>query len=333
MDSAAMDATAESIREGSRVFIQDLECTPHADHNGKHGIVIGAFHSTSTGCWPVQVEGRPTLILALRPENILLAKLQRKCEPRHFSHLAHDGTVTLLGFGSLVDKSSAGKSFSFKNFRLGSITGYQRIFNRSDWININNGISRVETGETCSVALMRTASAVVSRVALMDVNTEEGLAGFLHRETTYEIFEVPPVHSCSHAAAAFLIVLQVPYVDDCGNSGIALACGECSDEDAQVLWGADNWYSQRAIGQCSYISPPPTPMPMRPEIYSVSGDLEGPAYPSDAWMPITRPKNAMDKASGKYMLPVRPWVYPAPGYLQSIYRAHVLAGLADSLLV
>lgn len=185
-----MAATATSIREGARVLIQGLDCTPQAEHNGRHGIVMGAFHSTSTGCWPVQVEGFSKVILHLHPANMSLAELQRKCEPRHFSHLVHAGSITLLGFGSLVSKSSASASFAFKNFRIGSITGYQRIFNRSDWVNYTWGDSRVETGETCSVALMHTGSSVVSRIALMDVDAEEGLAGFLHRETTYNIFEV-----------------------------------------------------------------------------------------------------------------------------------------------
>lgn len=174
---------------GSRVLILGLE-RPHAEHNGKHGVIIGAFHSTSTGCWPVQVEGLAHVVLALAPGNMSLAKVQRKCEPRHFSHLVNGGVVTLLGFGSLVSKASASKSFAFKNFRIGSITGYQRIFNRSDWINYTWGHSRVETGETCAVALMRTASPVLSRIALMDVSAGEGLAGFLHRETTYDIIEV-----------------------------------------------------------------------------------------------------------------------------------------------
>ena len=76
-----------------------------------------------------------------------LTKLQRKCEPRHFSHLVRGDVVTLVGFGSLVSKTSASKSFAFKNFRIGSITGYKRIFNRSDWINYTWGHSRAETGE------------------------------------------------------------------------------------------------------------------------------------------------------------------------------------------
>jgi hypothetical protein len=184
-----MDASAESIREGERVLIQGVASTAHARHDGKHGVVIGAFHSTSTGCWPVQVEGHADVIIALLPANMSLAKLQRKCEPRHFSRLVRGGVVTLLGFGSLVSKTSASKSFAFKNFRIGSITGYQRIFNRSDWINYTWGHSRAETGETCAVALMRAAPSVVSRIALMDVSFAEGLAAFLHRETTYDIFE------------------------------------------------------------------------------------------------------------------------------------------------
>jgi len=331
-----MDAPAGIVRDGSRVLIQGLQSMPEAEHNGKHGVIRGAFHSISTGCWPVQVEGHCKLLLALRPENICLAKLQRRCEPRHFSHLVRDGTVTLLGFGSLVSRSSASRSFDFKNFRIGSVAGYQRIFNRSDWINYTWGYSRVETGETCSVALARTDCSVISRIALMDVSAAEGLSGFLHRETTYEIFEVwllamrSPLHVDLSLPS---LALQVPYVDDDGNSGTALACGECSDDDAQILWGQDNWYAQKALGQCFYVTPPSTPMPMTPERYSLGGDFEGPGYPCSSWMPLTNQRLVMDKASGKFLLPARPWVYPAPGYLQSIYRAHAAAGLADSLLV
>ncbi len=125
----------------------------------------------------------------------------------------------------------------------------------------------------------------------------------------------------------------MPFVDDDGHSGVALACGECSDEDAKLLWGDDNWYYERCIGQVFYVSPPPTPMPIMPEIYTLAGKFEGPPHPSDAWPPMTQPHDVTDKASGKFLLPVRPWVYPAPGYLKLIYAAHETAGLADSLLV
>jgi hypothetical protein len=185
-----MDAADDRIRKGSRVLIKISNSASQAEHDGKHGMVTGALHSISAGCWPVRVEGCDDVILSLAPQNISLAELQRKCEPQHFSHLACAGKVTLLGFGSLVSKSSAARSFRFSNFRVGSISGYQRIFNRSDWINYTWGHSRAETGETCSVALARTGAPLVSRIALMDVDAAEGLSGFLHRETTYDIFEV-----------------------------------------------------------------------------------------------------------------------------------------------
>jgi hypothetical protein len=100
-----------------------------------------------------------------------------------------------------------------------------------------------------------------------------------------------------------------------------------------VLWGPDNWYHQRAVGKCSYVTPPPTPMPMMPERYSLLGVFEGPPYPSDSWHNLTRQESVIDTVSGKLRLPIRPWVYPAPGYLRLIYRAHADAGLSDSLLV
>lgn len=70
-----------------------------------------------------------------------------------------------------------------------------------------------------------------------------------------------------------------------------------------------------------------------PERYTLGGNFLGPPHPPDAWPPMTHPQEVTDKASGKLLLPARPWVYPAPGYLKLIYEAHETAGLADSLLV
>lgn len=112
-------------------------------------------------------------------------------DPNHFSHLVKDGKVTLLGFGSLVSEESARQSFEFENFRFGTVQGFRRIFNRADWINIDWGDSRLTTGEVCSVAFAEDGSDMLSKVSLMDVSAREGLGGFLHREATYNIIEVP----------------------------------------------------------------------------------------------------------------------------------------------
>ena len=121
-------------------------------------------------------------------------------EPDRFSHLTKDGNVTLLGFGSLVSEKSARASFQFQNFRYGTVTGFRRIFNRADWINIDWGDARIVTGEVCSVAFAQDGTETATRVALMEVTADEGLNGFLHREATYNIIEVP-------------------YVDDNGSEG------------------------------------------------------------------------------------------------------------------
>jgi hypothetical protein len=67
-------------------------------------------------------------------------------DPRRFAHLVVDEQVTLLGFGSLVSEVSARKSFALTNFRFGTVTGYQRLFSRADWINIDWGDARTPTG-------------------------------------------------------------------------------------------------------------------------------------------------------------------------------------------
>jgi hypothetical protein len=231
----------------------------------------------------------------------------RRDQPNHFAHLIVDGFITILGFGSLVSESSAKMSFELTNFRLGSITGYRRVFNRSDWINISLGLARIETGEVCSVSLAKTEETdIISRIALMDVDAGDGLRGFLNREATYDIFEVP-------------------YVDDNGDTGVALACGECSDDVIRELWGDDCWYMRRCSGKITYFPYPDNrPMPLTPELQVElpgQGLVLEPGYATQ-FLPLTVPSQ-----QAVYQLPSqRDWVYPSPGYLRMVCRAYNKAG-------
>lgn len=226
--------------------------------------------------------------------------------PERFAHLARDGLVTVLGFGSLVSEASARESFDFINFRLGTVMGVQRIFNRADWINIDNADARVSTAEVCSLAMAVIGAAAPEggcRVALMDVSADEGVAGFLHRESTYRI-------------------LEVPFLDDRDASGIALACGECEDSDIVNLWGDDVWYLEHCTGQIWYVNGGAGGvMSLVPPVHGEPGD------PS-VWLPFTLP----DQEQCHYVLPPGPCVYPAPGYLRMVYLAHLRAGIADNFL-
>lgn len=234
------------------------------------------------------------------------SRLDSHYRPEHFWHLARGGRVTVLGFGSLVSEASARESFELANFRLGTAAGVQRLFGRADWINIDWGDARVATGEVASLAMAVTGdTSARCRVALMDVTAEEGLEGFLHRESTYRIIEVP-------------------FRDDLGKEGIALACGECADKDVVRLWGPDVWYLRHCTGRISYLSEdvPQEPMPLVPPCGGAPGD-------ASAWLELTP---GSDEEDYVYELPQGPWIYPAPGYLRMVYRAHVKAGILDNFL-
>ena len=217
------------------------------------------------------------------------------------------GLITLLGFGSLVSEVSARQSFDFVNFRLGTCVGAQRIFNRADWINIEWGDACRETGEVCSLAMMRSVDPTLqTRVSLMDVTAGDGLDGFLKRESTYAIIEVP-------------------FQDDRGVSGIALACGECTDEESVATWGADNWYLERARGRISYSNYSGAAQPLVPSSSSSSSSSSSAGgAPLAASYPerLTPPP----RKETVYELPPGPFVYPSPGYLRLCFRAHRKAG-------
>ena len=230
----------------------------------------------------------------------------------------------MLGFGSLVNEISASKSFALSNFRQGTVRGFRRVFSRADWINIDWGDARTCTGEVCSVALAPCRrgydgdAETEIRVALMEVSETEGIAGFLDREATYEI-------------------IQVPYLDDEGRHGVALACGECTEEDLRRLWPeASCWYLQNCRGKISYACAQPESvepgighdddMPLVAEVQREAGGALIPGDPA-VWLPLTPPRGKRP-----FNLPDRRWVYPSPGYLRLVYRAHAKAGLAENFL-
>jgi hypothetical protein len=123
-------------------------------------------------------------VLAVPDSHASAEIVRRADDPERFAHLVQDGQITLLGFGSLVSEVSARKSFALTDFRLGTVSGYARCFNRADWINMDWGDGRTPTGEVCSVSFVCTGSDAPCRVALMEVTVPEGLKGFLHREST-----------------------------------------------------------------------------------------------------------------------------------------------------
>eukprot|EP01126_Amoeba_proteus_P060072 TRINITY_DN7915_c0_g1_i2.p1 TRINITY_DN7915_c0_g1~~TRINITY_DN7915_c0_g1_i2.p1 ORF type:complete len:281 (-),score=38.15 TRINITY_DN7915_c0_g1_i2:97-939(-) len=223
-----------------------------------------------------------------------------------YVHLAKGGTVTIVGLGSLVSQKSARKSFEFTNFRFGTVEGYARIYNCANWINTEWGDSRYSSGEVCALAFAQIPG-TVSRIALMDVPFPEGVEGFLHRETSYNI-------------------LEVSYKDDDGTEGIALACGECTDDNhMNQIWGNNNWFTQGCTGRIWYGLPPEnSTIPLVPSLQiDATNFIEG---DPDDFLIFTRPREYYKQ------LPCRTWVYPSPGYMRLVYRAYLKGNLEKNYL-
>lgn len=110
-------------------------------------------------------------------------------------------------------------------------------------------------------------------------------------------------------------------------SGVALACGEISHEQMKTLWDeSDCWYLKHCTGRISYIeSPSSTPMPIVPEVELADGSFS--AGDPTTWLPLSPGRQPRP-----YQLPDRNFVYPAPGYLRLVYRAHCKAGIEDNFL-
>lgn len=225
--------------------------------------------------------------------------------PDSYSDLFNvSGKITIIGFGSLVSEKSARKSFVFDNFRLGKVRGWSRVFNLSSWICIDYGETRYSTGEVCALSFceMEGASSIV---ALLDIDLD-GLKSFLAREAGYEI-------------------VRVSYLDELGYSGIALACAAALDSDMDRIWGDRHKRGCWASGKIFYLNER-DPCPLFPAKQLQDGTLEYRDH--EIWEPMDKD----GKCNRPHHLPVRRFVYPAPGYVRLCYRAHVSKGLGDYFL-
>ena len=64
------------------------------------------------------------------------------------------GVQTILGFGSLLSEKSALSTFpNLKNFRLGILEGYKRVYSHAAALFFERGIARMETKEFASLCV------------------------------------------------------------------------------------------------------------------------------------------------------------------------------------
>ena len=214
-----------------------------------------------------------------------------------FAHLATAGKVTLCGFGSLVSEESASKSFSFTNFRRGIVRNYVRTFNK---VSPKHGQApgALLHGECAGLAFAR-AEGAVAHVALMDVEAGTGVQGFLAREQFYDI-------------------QPIPFTEMDGRQGVALACLESTDAEAQRLWGEAHWYRASIKGVVWRYPSATARIPLVPQAEEEEG--------------VGMRQGAAPWPESVFALPTRVWVYPARAYLALCFQAHQKVGLGDHFL-
>ncbi len=76
---------------------------------------------------------------------------------------------------------------------------------------------------------------------------------------------------------------------------------------------------------CVCQGPTGAALPLVPDVQHADGTIV-PGDPT-TWLPLTP-----GHARRPYSLPVRTWVYPSPGYLRMVTRAHAKAGIVDNFL-
>eukprot|EP00252_Welwitschia_mirabilis_P016631 TRINITY_DN3676_c0_g1_i2.p1 TRINITY_DN3676_c0_g1~~TRINITY_DN3676_c0_g1_i2.p1 ORF type:complete len:240 (+),score=29.62 TRINITY_DN3676_c0_g1_i2:164-883(+) len=65
-----------------------------------------------------------------------------------------DGCISICGFGSLLSEKSAKSTFpDLRNFRIGALRGFRRVFAHTAPIFFERGIARPETGEISSLSV------------------------------------------------------------------------------------------------------------------------------------------------------------------------------------
>lgn len=138
-----------------------------------------------------------------------------------------DATVTVLGFGSLLSERSSKTTFpDLKNFRLGRVPNYRRVFGHPASIFFQRGIANLETLEMSSLSAEYAGEGSSFVCSVFEVPNkdmmENGIPSqaFLEREEEFDI-------------------VTVPYVElkDGSTRDEGILCTASTDEDYIEKWG------------------------------------------------------------------------------------------------
>ena len=136
-------------------------------------------------------------------------------------------TVTIGGFGSLMDEASARATTpSITNWRYGWVDGYVRVFNLVSILNIARGNA---TGDHLATCTARAVDGAKLRVCLYDVPAAE-YPQLLARERR-------------------LREVVAPYKDDTGGAGECVIFGEYSDAEYRAERATTDELWHEEVGQ------------------------------------------------------------------------------------
>lgn len=105
--------------------------------------------------------------------------------------ICEDNLLTVAGFGSLLSEMSARSTFpDLKNFRMGHVGGYRRVFAHACDIFFERGIANPETREISSLSVEEHPESEII-VTLFEIDaTPESIQAFIAREHEFRFAAV-----------------------------------------------------------------------------------------------------------------------------------------------
>lgn len=161
------------------------------------------FSKTRTCSWSISRSEKSRKLLTgyrLRSQASILNDMNmgmdenQNCELKDagsFAEIAEAGMVSVVGFGSLISEKSARYTFpDLKNFRLGRIRNYRRVFAHVAPIFLERGIARLDTKEMSSLSVEEKEGESII-VTVFEMALEE-VPAFIEREHEFRFMAVYP---------------------------------------------------------------------------------------------------------------------------------------------
>jgi len=147
--------------------------------------------------------------------------------------------ITILGFGSLLSENSSRFTFpDLRNFRLGRLPNYRRVFGHPTSLFFRRGIANPETLELSSLSV-EYAPGHSLIVSVFEVSSEgmmeDGIpsADFLEREEEFDIVTVP--------YEDFFVSSNSDENDESRSLSEGIVCTKSTDEAYLKRWGEERF--------------------------------------------------------------------------------------------